>query len=49
MLKLMMLAGLLVLIVIVAAASRLMPRGTAAEATTLHFHLQNDDDLIAKP
>jgi len=27
-----------------------MPRGTAAEATTLHFYLHHDDDdLIAKP
>ena len=49
MLKLVMLGGLMLLILIVAVASRLMPRGTAAEATTLHFHLQNDDALIAKP
>ena len=48
-LKLVMLGGLMLLILIVAAASRLMPHGTAAEATMLHFHLQNDDDLIAKP
>jgi hypothetical protein len=42
--------GLLVLIVIVAAATRLMPHSTAAEATMLHFHLlHDDDDLIAKP
>jgi hypothetical protein len=49
MVKLVLLAGLLLLIVIVAASTRLMPRGTAAEATTLHFHLLHDDNLIAKP
>jgi len=49
MVKLVMLGGLLVLILIVAATTRLMPHGTAAETTTLHFQLQNDDDLIAKP
>jgi len=54
MVKLVILGGLLVLILIVAAASRLMPRGTAAEATTpqqLYFRLHNDDvdELIAKP
>ena len=49
MLKLVMSGGLMLLMLIVAAASRLMPHGTAAEATMLHFHLQNVDDLIAKP
>ena len=50
MLKLVMLGGLMLLILIVAVASRPMPRGTAAEATTLHFYLHHDDDaLIAKP
>jgi hypothetical protein len=49
MLKLVMLGGLLVLIVIVATTSRLMPHGTAAEATMLHFQLHTDDDLLAKP
>ena len=54
MLKLVMLGGLMLLILIVAVASRLMPRGTAAEATTpqqLYFRLHNDDvdELIAKP
>jgi hypothetical protein len=52
MVKLVLLAGLLVLIVIVAAASRLMPRGTAAEMVTpqqVYFRLHTDDDLIAKP
>ena len=34
MLKLVMLAGLMLLIVIVAAATRLMPHGTAAETAT---------------
>ena len=52
MVKLVLLAGLLVLIVIVAAATRLMPHGTAAETVTpqqIHFRLQNDDELVAKP
>jgi hypothetical protein len=52
MFKLVMLGGLLVLILIVAAATRLMPHGTAAETTTpqqVHFRLDNDDELIAKP
>jgi hypothetical protein len=52
MLKLVMLAGLMLLMVIVAAATRLMPHGTAAETVTpqqVYFHLQNDDDLVAKP
>jgi hypothetical protein len=34
MLKLVMLAGLMLLILIVAAATRLMPHGTAAETVT---------------
>ena len=52
MLKLAMLAGLMLLIVIVGAATRLMPHGTAAETATpqqVYFRLQNDDDLVAKP
>jgi hypothetical protein len=47
--KLVLLAGPLLLIVIVAAATRLMPHGTTAEMATLHFHLHTDDDLPAKP
>ena len=52
MLKLVMLAGLMLLIVLVSAATRLMPHGTTAEAVTpqqLYFRLHNDDALIAKP
>jgi len=52
MLKLVVLAGLMLLIVIVAGATRLMRHGTAAETVTpqqVYFHLQNDDDLVAKP
>ena len=52
MLKLTMLAGLMLLTLIVAAATRLMLHGTAAETATpqqLYFHLHNDDELIAKP
>jgi hypothetical protein len=47
-----LLTGLLVLIVIVAAATRLMPHGTAAEMAIpqqVYFHLHNDDELVAKP
>ena len=47
--NLLLLAGLLVLILVVAAASRLVPHGTAAETATLHFQLHNEDELIAKP
>jgi len=39
------LAGLMLLIVIMAGATRLMPHGTAAETVTpqqVYFHLQND-------
>ena len=52
MLKLVMLAGLMLSIVIVAAATRLMPHSTAAETVTpqqVHFRLHNDDGLVAKP
>jgi hypothetical protein len=52
MLKIVMLAGLMLLIVIMAGATRLMPHGTAAETVTpqqVYFHLQNDDELVAKP
>jgi hypothetical protein len=51
MLKLVMLAGLLLLIMI-AGTRRLMPHGTAAETATpqqVYFHLHNDDELVAKP
>jgi len=52
MLKLAMLAGLMLLVVIVAAATRLMPHGTAAETVPpqqVYFRLHNDDELVAKP
>ena len=52
MLKLLMLAGLMLLFVIMAAATRLMPYGTAAETATpqqVYFRLHYDDALIAKP
>jgi hypothetical protein len=52
MLKLTMLAGLMLLTLIVAAATRLMPHGTVAETATpqqVHFRLHNDDELVAKP
>ena len=52
MLKVVMLVGLMLLIMIVAAATRLMPHGTAAEAVTpqqVYFRLHNDDELVAKP
>jgi hypothetical protein len=52
MLKLVMLAGLMLLIVIMAAATRLMPQGTAAETVTpqqVYFRLHTDDELVAKP
>ena len=52
MLKLVTLAGLLLLIMIAAKATRLMPHGTAAETVTpqqVYFHLHTGDELIAKP
>jgi hypothetical protein len=52
MLKLVTLAGLMLLIVIMAAATRLMPHGTAAETATpqhVYLRLHNDDELVAKP
>ena len=53
MLKLVMLGGLmLVILLIVAAETRLMPHGTAAETATpqqVYFRLHNEDELIAKP
>ena len=52
MLKSVLLAGLMPLMVIVAATTRLMPHGTAAETVTpqqVYFRLHNDDALIAKP
>jgi hypothetical protein len=52
MLKLGMLCGLMLLIVIVAGATRLIPHGTAAEMATpqqVYFRLHNDDELAAKP
>jgi hypothetical protein len=45
-------AGLMLLIVITAAAARLMPHGTAAETVTpqqVYFRLHTDDELVAKP
>jgi hypothetical protein len=47
-----MLGGLMLLILIVAVETRLMPHGTAAETATpqqIYFRLHNDDELIAKP
>ena len=52
MFKLVVLAGLMLLIMIVAAATRLMPHGTAAETATpqqVYFRLHTGDDLVAKP
>jgi hypothetical protein len=52
MLRLVMLVGVMLLFVIVAAATRLMPHGTAAETATpqqVYFRLHNDDELVAKP
>ena len=52
MLKLTMLAGLMLLTLIVAATTRLMPHGTATETVTpqqVYFGLHNDDELVAKP
>ena len=45
-----LLAGLLVLILVVVAVTRLMPHGTAAEMVTpqqVYFHLHTDDELVA--
>jgi len=47
-----MLAGLMLLIVIAGAATRLMPHGTTAETVTpqqVYFRLHSDDELVAKP
>jgi hypothetical protein len=52
MLKLVMLGGLMLVILIVAAETRLMQRGTAAETVApqqVYLRLHNDDELIAKP
>lgn len=52
MLKLAMLAGLMLMIAIMAAATRLMPHSTAAETVTpqqVYFHLHTDDELFARP
>ena len=52
MLKLTMLAGMMLLSLIVAAATRLMPHGVIAETVTPqqnYFRLHNDDGLVAKP
>ena len=52
MLKLTMLAGLMLLSLIVAAATRLMPHGVIAETVTPqqnYCRLHNDDGLVAKP
>lgn len=50
MLKLLMLAGLTLLLVIMAAATRLTPHGTAETATPqqVYFRLHNDGALIAE-
>jgi len=51
MLKLVM-GGLMLVILVAAAETRLMPHGTAAETATpqqVYFRLHNDDELIAKP
>jgi hypothetical protein len=50
--RLAMLKLVMLLILIVAAASRLMPHGTAAETATpqqVYFRLHSDDELVAKP
>jgi hypothetical protein len=52
MLKLVILAGLMLLSLIEASAMRLMPHGTVAETATPqqdYFRLHNDDELVAKP
>jgi hypothetical protein len=50
MLKLVMLAGLLLLIMIAAKTTRLMPHGTEmATPQQVYFQLHNDDELVAKP
>ena len=52
MLKLVMLAGLMLMSLIVASAMRLMPHGTTAVPMTPqqeYFRLHNDDGLVAKP
>jgi len=52
MLKLVILGGLMLLMLIAATATRLMPHGTAAETTTpqqIYLRLHNDDELIANP
>jgi len=51
MLKLVMLGGLMLVILIVAGKTRLMPHGTVAETAPqqVYFRLHNDDELIAKP
>jgi hypothetical protein len=50
--NLVLLVGLLVLILVVAAATPLMPHGITAEMATpqqVHFRLHTDDELVAKP
>jgi hypothetical protein len=47
-----MLGGLMLVILIVAAETRLMPHGTAAETATpqqVYLHLHYDDELVPKP
>ena len=47
-----MLGRLMLVILIVAAETRLMPHGTAAETVPpqqVYFRLHNDDELVAKP
>jgi hypothetical protein len=52
MFKLTILAGLMLLMGIVAAATRLMPHAVAIEKATpqhLYLRMHNDDGLVAKP
>ena len=50
MFKLAMLAGLMLLSLIVAAATRLMPHGIeTVTPQQVYLRLHNDDELVAKP
>jgi hypothetical protein len=50
MLKLVMLAGLMLLYLIVAAAMQLMPHGVETVTPQQdYFRLHSDDELVAKP
>ena len=51
-LKLMIVAGLMLMSLIVASAMRLMPHGSTAVPMTPqqeYFRMHNDDGLVAKP